>query len=294
MDRNERAGLGKQTFVVVGGTGDVGRAVVNGLTKLGHVVRSVSRRDGISLDDPASLHKQFTGADAAYLMIPFDLEAPDLHSREIEIGARLEEAIVSAGVQRVVLLSGLNAPLKKGSSLGAALMEDRLNASDIKERFFLRVGWIMENFVKGLNFRAQANSGVFATPFKATRNMPMVSAADVGSRIVEILTQTTWPSDHVQELLGGGDYTMAQATNILAEALGEHSVEYVQVGPSDALGGMLASGMSPSFAQAVIETARSFNDDEPWGVQRRSAQNTTPTTLPAWASKVFAPSKEHA
>ena len=52
--------------------------------------------------------------------------------------------------------------------------------------------------------------------------------------------------------------------------------------------GMLAAGMSPSFADAVLETARSFNEGEPWGSQQRTVRNTTPTTLAQWARQAFA------
>jgi hypothetical protein len=61
-----------------------------------------------------------------------------------------------------------------------------------------------------------------------------------------------------------------------------------RVAPEDALAGMLAVGMSSSFAQAVLETARSFNADEPWGTERRSVSNSSPTTLAEWAQAVLA------
>jgi hypothetical protein len=41
------------------------------------------------------------------------------------------------------------------------------------------------------------------------------------------------------------------------------------------------------FAMAVLETARSFNDGEPWGAQARTAHNTTPISLAHWARQVF-------
>jgi hypothetical protein len=46
--------------------------------------------------------------------------------------------------------------------------------------------------------------------------------------------------------------------------------------------------MSPSFADAVLETARSFNQEDRWGLETRSAQSTTPTTLERWAKDVLA------
>jgi uncharacterized protein YbjT (DUF2867 family) len=85
----------------------------------------------------------------------------------------------------------------------------------------------------------------------------------------------------VEEIRGGGDYTMAEATAILGAAIGRRALKYAQVPPELARTGMLGAGMSPSFADAVLETARSFNQEDLWG-ETRSAQSTTPTTLERW------------
>jgi uncharacterized protein YbjT (DUF2867 family) len=218
------------------------------------------------------------------MMMPFDLAAPDLHARERELCARLKQAMRGVGLQRVVVLSGLSAELKRGSSLGAALLEDEIAQLGIPELVFLRAGWFMENFSKGLNFLAQAEGGTFATPFRGDRPLPMVSAEDVGYRAAELLT-TDDPGDRVQELLGPRSYTMVEATAVMADAIGLPGVRYHQVALDEARAGMRASGMSASFADAVLETARSFNNDEPWGKQHRTRNSTTPTTLEQWARK---------
>jgi uncharacterized protein YbjT (DUF2867 family) len=272
----------RNTYTVVGATSDTGRVVTRQLEHAGHTVRPVSRREGVSLDDAAALRRAFTGAFGAYLMMPFDLAAPDLHARERQLCTHLADAVRGAGLQRVVVLSGLSAELKRGSSLGAALLEDAMASLGVPELVFLRAGWFMENFAKGLNFAAQAGSGSFATPFQAHRPLPMVSAEDVGRRAAELLVADD-PGERVQELLGARSYTMAEATAVMAAATGRPGVQYRQVPLHDARAGMLAAGMSESFADAVLDTARSFNDDEPWGRQHRTPRNTTATTLEAWA-----------
>lgn len=274
-------------YTVVGATSTVGSAIVERLTAAGHRVRPVSRAAGVSLDDAPALRDAFAGADGAFVMIPFDWAASDLHEREREIGEKLADAVRAANVRRVILLSGLNAPLKKGTSLGAALMEDRLNALAIPELLHLRAGFFMENFQKGLAFAAQAESGSFATPFRGDRPMPMIASRDVGAVAAELLTATSFPASKVRELHGAGDYTLAQTTAILGKALGKPNVEYVQVPLDAARAGMLETGMSTSFADAVIETARSFNDEERWAAETRNAGNTTPTTLEQWAREAF-------
>lgn len=47
---------------------------------------------------PFKLHSNFS---------PFDMQAPDLHKREDEIGKQLVDAIQVAGLKRVVFLSAL-------------------------------------------------------------------------------------------------------------------------------------------------------------------------------------------
>ena len=164
-----------KTFTVVGATSDTGRAVTRLLEEAGHTVRPIARRHGVSLDDAAGLAQAFAGSWGAYLMMPFDLAAKDLHARERELCSRFAPALRGAGLQRVVVLSGLSADLKRGSSLGAALQEDAIAPLGIPELVLLRAGWFMENFAKGLDFVGQAASGVFATPFRADR--PLMSAA---------------------------------------------------------------------------------------------------------------------
>src|ERR1700694_3647630 len=101
---------GTKVYAVVGATSDVGKVVVERLMAAGHLVRSVSRSAGVSLDDRAALQRAFASVDGAFLMIPFDIQATDLHERERDIGAKLTDAVKGSAVRRVVLLSGLSAP----------------------------------------------------------------------------------------------------------------------------------------------------------------------------------------
>lgn len=273
-------------IVIVGATSDVGAVASARLRREGCVVKGVARSLGISLTDGAALDRVFSGADAAYVMIPFDIHAPDLHEFEREIGANLARAIAASGIGRVVLLSGLNAHLKMGTSLGAAEMEDRLEALDLPELVHLRAGFFNENFVKGMGFVEQSALGTFATPFRGDLPMPMIAASDIGDRVAELLVTDRWPQDRVVELHGGGRYTLAEATNILGQSLGR-SVDYQTVPYADAGAGMIANGMSASFAKALIETARSFNKGERWALEAPGPRNTTPTTLENWAANAL-------
>lgn len=277
-----------KTYVVAGGTGRVGKAVAESLESRGHRIRVVSRKAAVSIDDAVALDRVFSGVDGAFLLIPFDMNAPDLHARESEIGRKLADAVTAAGVRRVVLLSGTSAHLgeRAGSALGAALMEQRLDGLGIAELAHLRSAFFMENFFN-LGIIAQAPTGTFGTMFRPDVATPMVATRDVGERAAELLTEEPFRQPRVREVLGARDYTMAEATRILGAAIGQPELRYAQVAYEDARRHMLGVGLSPSFVDAVTQTARSFNAGTVWAREPRSARNTTPTTLERWAEEVF-------
>lgn len=278
-----------KTYVVMGATSDVGAEVARRLKVAGQVVKPISRTAGVPVDDETALKQAFSGADAAYVMIPFDMGAPDLHKREAEIGAKLADAMTASGVTRVVFLSAASAHLRghTGSGMGAAMMEERLDQLDLPELVHLRAGFFMENFLKGMGFAAQAPSGSYRTAFRGDRPMPMIASTDVAERVVNLLTASSFRQPRIQELLGFRDYTMAEATQILATAFGDPRIRYVQSSYSEARSAMLELGVSESFADAVMETSRSFNRGDTWAREPRSALNTTPTSLEAFAQTAF-------
>ena len=281
--------VGKKTFVVVGATGRVGRVVASTLQSLGHQVRPVARSLGMSFERREKLDETFSGANGAYLMIPFDVAAPDLHRREEEIGDALARAVAASGVPRVVLLSGLSAHLSPetvGSARGAAMMEQRLNAMDIGELVHLRATFWMENLLQGVP--QMAATGTFASAFAGDKPMPMIAAKDVGVRAAGILVATE-VGPRVQELHGARDYTMTEAVSILGTSVAVANARYIQVSYEEARAGMIGAGISPSLADAVMETARGFNEGRTWAREARSPRNTTETTLEAFAAETFAP-----
>lgn len=283
----------RKTYVVTGVNGAVGRIVAAVLTRHGHRVRGISRQAGTSIDDPAALAAAFHDADGAFLLIPFDRRAANLHQRETDITAKLAHAVLAARVRRVVLLSGTSAHLgaRAGSGTGAALGEqflDRLDGIDLPERVYLRAGFFMENHL-GFGLLDQAATGTYASMFRPDLATPMIAARDVGRAAADLLTEEPFTQPRIRELLGPRDYTMTDATRILGTAVGKPDLRYRQISYQQARQSMADQGLSGSFADAVIDTARSFNDGIPWATEHRSSRNTTPTTLEDFARGTVLP-----
>jgi uncharacterized protein YbjT (DUF2867 family) len=274
-------------FAVVGASGKVGRVVCDLLRARGLTARPIARSLGVSLDDVEALQSTFAGVDGAFVMTPFDMAAPDLHQREAEIADRLASAL-RAAKPRVVALSGTSAHLGSaaGSGYGAALLEAALNSADLPELTCLRGAFFMENLLQGLaSIRAD---GIFRWAFRPDRPTPMVAAADIARRAVDILTAEAFAEPRVQEMLGAADRTLEEATRVLGRSIGRPAAHYIQTDYVQARQEMIGSGMSESFADAVMQTARGFNAGEHWEQEPRSPRNTTKTTLEAWAATATA------
>jgi len=279
----------KRVIAVIGATSEVGSIVVRELEAKGVAVRRISRADGVNIGDATALVKAITGVDGAYVMLPFDMAAPDLHVREAELAKMIANALKQTGVSRVVSLSTASAHLKNhtGSGRAGGILEEHLDVIGIPELTHLRAAFFMENFVKGMNFATQADTGVYSSAFNADRPIAMVAAKDIGIVAADILSGTAFHEPHVRELLGPRDYTLREATAILAAAYGSTAVKYQQGTYEETRAAMLSLGVSESFADAVVETAKSFNRGDTWWQEARSPQNTTPTTLEAFAQKLY-------
>ena len=279
--------MNKRSFVVTGATGNVGRVVADQLNAQGHEVRRVSRRLGVDLDNALALDQAFSGAEGAFLVVPPEPTAADLRRRQNEVGMKLADAVRKAGIRRVVFLSSANAQYDAhtGPILGLHDMEERLNKLDIAELVHLRPSFFMENHLWGVGLIAQM--GFYGTAFRPDVPLPMVATRDVGERAAELLSEEPFGEARVRELLGARDYTMAEATSILGRAIGKRDLRYVQFAYDEARKFMLSNGLSASYADATLEIARSFNEGTVRTMERRSAINTTATTLDQFADEVF-------
>jgi hypothetical protein len=107
----------------------------------------------------------------------------------------------------------------------------------------------------------------------------MIAAKDIGEVAAQILVEDSFDQPRIVELPGPKRHTMEEATELLGSLIGKRDLRYEQSSFDESRLGMRAMGLSESFINAVIETAISFNNSDPWGVEEFSSLSFTPTTL---------------
>jgi uncharacterized protein YbjT (DUF2867 family) len=280
-------------YVVVGATGNVGRIVARLLADIGHVVRPIGRSFGISLDNPSAIAGAFAGAAGAYLMIPPDPKAPDFRARQNLFGRHLAAAIQASGVPRVVFLSSANAQYSEGTGPVAGLLdvEEQLNLLDGLHLVHLRAAFFMENHLQAIPTIIRA--GAYGTLFSPEARFSMVAARDIAQVAVDALIAKAFKQPRVRELLGPKDYTFAEVTRALGEAVDKPNLKYLQLSYEEARHRLLATGQSTSFVEGLLRIARNFNEGKA-RPKERTLLTDTPTTIEQFAAAVFKPAFEQA
>jgi len=289
-------------ITVLGATGNIGTALVHHLLEQGHQVTAVARpsarlealqaagatvRAG-DAHDAAFLTEALRGADAAFLMIPPNLTAPDVLAHMHQIGEATTAAVRAAGLPAAVHLSSIGAdePAGTGPVVGLHYQEARLNAIEGLAITHLRPAYFMENLLA--NIGLIQHMGIIGSAMRPDLNFPMVATRDIAARAAELLAGSI-ENGRVEYLLGPQNYSQQDATTALGQAIGRPELPYVQFSYDDAKQGMLRAGLSESMANLYDEMTRNMNEEKVMVAAPRDAGSTTPTTLQEFAQRVFAP-----
>ncbi len=293
-------------YVVIGANGQVGRKVVEQLSRRGAAVRAIVQRveAGQALPhvearvgdatDVAFLREALSGADALFTLTPPSFSAPS-HARAVDrFGSAVLAAIAASDVRKVVNLSSAGATLPQGTGPIAGLYrnEQRLNSLATVDVLHLRAASFMENLLAKIGPMRQA--GVFPDMADGDVPMPMVAAADLAQAAADALLAPTFTGKSAAALLGDRDYTMHEAAAILGAAVGRPDIAYVRAAPADAKAALIAHGFSPDVADQFEEMADALSRRRIQDTVTRTAASTTATSLQAWAREVFAPAFQSA
>jgi len=170
---------------------------------------------------------------------------------------------------------------KTGPIAGLHDQEVRLNTLKGVHLLHLRPGFFMENFYWSVDLIRKM--GINGGALRPDLPIAMIATGDIAAVAAQRLIELNFFGTSVQELLGPRDVTMADATRALGRAIDKPELNYVQFPYEEAEQAMLGMGISASVAKGFVEMYRSFNEGVIRPTEKRSAANTTPTSIEEFA-----------
>jgi uncharacterized protein YbjT (DUF2867 family) len=290
-------------IAIVGASGNTGSVVAEALLGRGEKVRVIGRSgghltrftkkgaDALAADatDASALAKAFAGADAAYLMVPPNISAPDGRDYQERVTDALAAAVKGAGVKRVVALSSIGADKseKTGPVVGLHRLEEKLAAINDLQAVYLRAGYFMENVLPQVN--VIRNFGFVGGPLRADLALPMIATRDIGAAVAELLAKRDFKGKEARELLGQRDVTYKEVASIIGKAIGKSDLSYTQLPAAQMKQALVQMGMSDSVAGLLLEMAESLNNGYMVALENRSERNTTKTSFETFVAEEFVP-----
>jgi len=233
----------KDTILILGASGKSGRRVAARLRLRGVATRLASRSSPTPFDwsDPTGWEAALDGATAVYMVAPATVGPADAFVASAQ----------SAGVRRVVLLSGRGADSWGDSTFGLDMRaaESAVRSSAL-EWTVLRPNNFAQNFDEDL-FLSPLRTGELALPAGETPE-PFIDLEDVADVAAEVLTR---PSGHIgatYELTGPDALTFGTAVEMISRASGQF-ITYKQISAAEYTALLVEQGVDAQDAEHVTE-----------------------------------------
>jgi uncharacterized protein YbjT (DUF2867 family) len=292
----------KKMIVITGATGNTGRRAVAALLASGEKVRAIGRESKklesltpkgaeafvAHAEDAAQMSKAFEGATAVYLLIPQSADE-DYRAYQDSVSDAYLKAMTSARVPYAVTLSSLGAqhPEKTGPIVGTYHLEQKMNSVPGLNVLHLRPGPFMENLFMGM--APLRTMGFLPGGTDSDLPVPMIAAKDIGDYAAKRLHARDFSGSSVQELFGPRDVTMKEVAKIVGEAIGKPKLSYMHVPAMMLEPALVQTGMPKATAKLLIEMWKAGNSGLLAPLEKRSTENTRPTTIESFVTEVFAP-----
>ena len=176
------------------------------------------------MSDAAALTKAFSGAHAAYLMLP-PVKSREDQERE---STAIAKAVKESGLRYAVHLSSYGAQVPEGTGpvMGLHSSEQKLNAISDLNVLHLRAAYFMENNLKAIGIIH--GMGLLGTALLPDVKLPMVATPDVGDYAAQRLLHLDFSGKQTRELLGERDLSMTEATAVIGRGIGRPDLRYKQ------------------------------------------------------------------
>jgi uncharacterized protein YbjT (DUF2867 family) len=286
-------------YVILGASGHTGSIIADSLLLTGEKVRVMGRDVGrlerfvrkgaeavtATVSDATALTKAFSGADAAYLMLP-PISSREDQERQSDAIAK---AVKESGLGYAVHLSSYGAHVPEGTGPVAGLhsSEQKLNAISGLNVLHLRAALFMENNLAAIGMIHAM--GMVGNALLPDLKVPMIATRDVGDYAAQRLNDLDFSGKQTRELLGERDLSMTEATAVIGHGIGKPDLRYEQF-PYERMQQVLTQmGIPPKTATMYIELYMAINAGVLAAQEPRSPENCTPTSFERFVQDVFAP-----
>jgi uncharacterized protein YbjT (DUF2867 family) len=290
-------------YVILGATGHTGSIITTSLLLKGEKVRVVGRdasrlerfvRKGAeaftaNVTDASALTKAFSGARAAYLLLPPNMTSQDYRAEQERESDAIAKAVKESGLRYAVHLSSFGAHVPEGTGPIAGLdsSEQKLNAIGGLNVLHLRAGYFMENNLAAIGMIH--DMGMFGHAVLPDLKLPMIATRDIGDYAARRILKLDFSGKQTRELLGERDLSMNEATAIIARGIGKPDLRYVQFPYDQVQQVLMQMGIPPKTAAQFIEMYKAINEGLVAAQEPRSPENTTPTSFEKFVQDVFVP-----
>jgi uncharacterized protein YbjT (DUF2867 family) len=263
--------------------GEKVRVIGRDLGRLQGFVRKGAEAFSADVSDAVALTKAFSGARAAYVMLP-PLNSREEQERESDAIAK---AAKESGLRYAVHLSSYGAHVPEGTGPVAGLhsSEQKLNAISDLNVLHLRAAYFMENNLAAIDMIH--GMGMFGHALLPDLKLPMIATRDVGDYAAQRLLDLDFSGKQTRELLGERDLTMTEATALIARGIGTPDLRYEQFSYDQVRQALMQMGFSPKKAAVYIEMFEAINAGLLAAQEPRSQENSTPTSFEQFVQDVF-------
>lgn len=262
-------------YTLIGSLGNITKPVAETLIKAGHDVSIISSKPENaaaikalgatpltgSIEDASFLTSAFTGADAAYLMIPPKWDIADWLTYQQHVADNYAAAIKKSNVKNVVLLSSIGAHMGTGTGPidGLAYLESKLNELTDVNAVYLRPGYFYYNLLSMIPMIK--NAGIMGTNQPADQKMVLAHPNDIATIAAEKLLDLNFKGKQVQ-YIGSDEKTWAEITSAVAKAIGKENIPWVEFTDQQSLEGMLQAGLPETIARGYTNMGAAFRSGE--------------------------------
>ncbi len=247
---------------VTGSLGNISRILVEKLVSAGHEVRVITSNDERAkeieqlnavpligkVDDLYFVNKAFSGADAAYTMVPPSYGTTELIKKTGETYAK---AIENNKVSLVVNLSGIGAHLPNGPGPSSAnfFIEHLFNSFTGSTVLHLRPGMFYSNFYGVINLIKYQN--IIGNNFDENVVLALSHPLDIANIAFDAIHNNNFDGKSYKYVVSD-EITGKSIAQKLGRALGKPDLKWVQFPDEEMFQNLLQQGMTKQMATTYI------------------------------------------